>query len=172
MSKSFLTSSLDTPLGPMIAIADESFLYLLDFKDCKKFDRQFQRIRQVYKVDVVPGTPKPILSIDNELKQYFAGSLKHFETPIIYTGTPFQKSVWDKLKQIPFGQTISYGQLATSIGKPRAFRAAAGANGANFFPIVVPCHRVINSNGTLGGYSGGLNNKISLLEHEQARFKL
>ncbi|HSX26331.1 MAG TPA: methylated-DNA--[protein]-cysteine S-methyltransferase [Chlamydiales bacterium] len=142
----------------MIAIADDEVLYRLDFAE----HREGAPLPQ--------GRTGPILSIERELKEYFEGKLREFKTPIAWEGTPFQRSVWEALRKIPFGQTISYAQLAATIGKPTAFRAAAQANGANPLTILVPCHRVINANGELGGYSAGLKRKEWLLRHEK-KFK-
>jgi AraC family transcriptional regulator of adaptative response/methylated-DNA-[protein]-cysteine methyltransferase len=111
----------------------------------------------------------PILSqIQREMTQYTTGQLTTFKTPIIFTGTPFQKSVWQALMKIPYGQTRSYAEVAASIGMPTAFRAVANANGANSLSIIIPCHRVIKSDGDLCGYGGGVARKEWLLNHEKA----
>lgn len=148
-------ASIDTPLGPMVAIADEKALYRLDFVDRREG------------APLPQGRTGPILSIERELREYFEGKLREFKTPVELEGTPFQKSVWEALRRIPFGQTRSYSELAAAIGRPTAFRAAAQANGANPLTILVPCHRVINSSGELGGYSAGLKRKGWLLSHEK-----
>jgi AraC family transcriptional regulator of adaptative response/methylated-DNA-[protein]-cysteine methyltransferase len=100
---------------------------------------------------------------------YFDGNLTEFKTPLFFLGSSFQKQVWEALRKIPFGQTRSYAEMATFIGKPSAFRAVANANGANQLAIVVPCHRVINTNGDLAGYGGGIARKKWLIHHEQKR---
>lgn len=102
----------------------------------------------------------------SELCQYFAGERQQFTIPLLLFGTPFQRQVWQALCQIPYGQTISYKQLAQSIGKPSAYRACANANGKNPISLIVPCHRVIAYDGTLGGYTGGLDIKKTLLAIE------
>ena len=158
---------IDTPLGPMIAIADEESLYLLEFMDRRGLTREIERLRKRTKSDILPGSTAPIRSIENELSQYFEGTLKVFKTPLCFLGSPFQKHVWEELQKIPFGETRSYAQLAVMIGKPSACRAVANANGANQIAIVIPCHRVINSSGELGGYAGGLPRKKWLIEHER-----
>ena len=107
----------------------------------------------------------PILK---QLREYFAGKRVRFDIDLVPQGTPFQRSVWHQLQRIPFGQTISYGDLATRIKKPNACRAVGAANGRNPVPIVVPCHRVIGSNGNLVGYGGGMPAKLWLLRHEGA----
>jgi methylated-DNA-[protein]-cysteine S-methyltransferase len=101
-----------------------------------------------------------------QLAEYFEGTRKDFDLPLGFTGTEFQKQVWTELTAIPFGQTVSYGDLARSIGKPSAVRAVGAANGDNPIPIIVPCHRVIGSDGGLTGYGGGLERKEWLLKHE------
>ncbi len=149
-------SKFETPLGDMIAIGDETSLYFLGFQDGASWER----------MATIPGSTPPIQQVKTELHEYFQGRRREFETPLSPLGTPFQKTVWDHLRKIPFGQTRSYAALAQSIQKPTAFRAAAQANGANPIVILIPCHRVINSDGKLGGYSSGLQRKEWLLKHE------
>ncbi|MCR8842343.1 trifunctional transcriptional activator/DNA repair protein Ada/methylated-DNA--[protein]-cysteine S-methyltransferase [Paenibacillus sp. SC116] len=158
---------LDTRLGPMIAIADEEALYLLEFVDRRGLEREVERLRQRTKSAIIPGTTAPILSIEQELNQYFEGERTEFQTPIHYLGSPFQLQVWEQLRQIPAGETRSYSELASLIGNPSAFRAVARANGANQIAIVVPCHRIISANGDLTGYGGGLSRKEWLINHEK-----
>lgn len=165
-NKILKASWLDTPLGPMIAIGDEEFLYLLEFVDRRGLEREVERLRQKIKSTIIPGHTKPISSIESELALYFNGNLRKFKTPLFFLGSPFQKLVWEELLKIPYGQTRSYLDLASAIGKPSAFRAVALANGANQFAIIIPCHRVINTNGELGGYGGGLMRKKWLINHE------
>lgn len=120
--------------------------------------------------------PKPVKSwqrggafierAEKQLRDYFAGTRKSFDLPLAGAGTEFQKTVWKALCDIPYGETISYGELARRIGLPMAARAVGAANGSNPISIVVPCHRVIGANGTLTGYGGGLPRKKWLLEHE------
>ncbi|MBB6669541.1 bifunctional transcriptional activator/DNA repair enzyme AdaA [Cohnella nanjingensis] len=158
---------LDTRLGPMIAIADEEALHLLEFVDRRGLEREVERLRRRTRSAVIPGYTPPIRSIEDELNRYFEGRLSAFQTPLSLLGSPFQQEVWDRLTRIPPGQTTSYAQLAASIGRPAAYRAVAQANGANQLAIVIPCHRVINANGELGGYGGGLSRKAWLLQHER-----
>lgn len=166
-SKVLKASWIDTPLGPMIAIGDEHAIYLLEFVDRRGLEREVERLRQKAKSAIIPGVTEPIQSIEGELTQYFEGKLIEFTTPISLIGSPFQKSVWEQLMKIPPGETRSYSDIAVSLGKPTAFRAVAQANGANQLAIMIPCHRVINSNGDLGGYGGGLTRKEWLLHHEK-----
>jgi AraC family transcriptional regulator, regulatory protein of adaptative response / methylated-DNA-[protein]-cysteine methyltransferase len=160
-------SWLDTCLGPMIAIADQQALYLLEFVDRRGFECEIERFSTKTKFPIVAGRTPIIDLIEKELHLYFSGDLQQFKTPLVFFGSPFQKLVWQELQKIPYGQTCSYAQLAQAIGKPSAFRAVAQANGANQLPIIIPCHRVINTNGELGGYAGGLNRKIWLINREK-----
>lgn len=160
-------SCLDTPLGPMVAIASEDALYLLEFVDRRELERKVERLGQRTKSAIIPGTNAPIVSIEQELKAWFDGTLKTFKTPLFLLGSPFQKSVWEALCLIPYGETRSYLQQATMLCSPSACRAVANANGANQIAIVIPCHRIINSNGELGGYGGGIVRKQWLIAHEK-----
>ncbi len=158
---------LDTVLGPMLAIGNDEALYLLEFVDRRGLEREVERLRSRTNSVIIPGATAAIHSIERELKLYFEGKLKKFETPLYLLGSTFQKSVWKKLKEIPYGETRSYTALAKAIAKPTAIRAVASANGANSFAIVIPCHRVIAINGELGGYAGGLTRKKWLINHEE-----
>ena len=157
---------LDSPLGPMLAIADEEKLFLLEFVGRRGLEKEIERLRKRMKAAIVPGMTEPLHSIERELKAYFIGSLKKFTTPLFLLGSDFQKKVWKELLKIPYGTTRSYGAQATSMGEPKATRAVANANGANQLAIVIPCHRIINTNGDLGGYGGGIARKEWLLKHE------
>lgn len=126
-----------------------------------------ERLRKKIKSAIIPGCTQSIRSIEKELKNYFEGTLIEFKTPLIFLGSPFQKRVWEELKKIPSGETRSYYEIAIQIGQPTAFRAVANVNGANQFAIIIPCHRVINTNGELGGYGGGLTRKKWLINHEK-----
>lgn len=160
-------SWLDTQLGPMMAIADDNELYLLEFVDRRGLEREVERLRTRLQAAIIPGQTTPIQSIENELSQYFEGMLTEFKTPLHLMGSPFQKSVWEQLQKIPAGETSSYADIALALGKPTAYRAVAQANGANQLAIVIPCHRVINVSGELGGYGGGVARKEWLLNHEK-----
>jgi AraC family transcriptional regulator, regulatory protein of adaptative response / methylated-DNA-[protein]-cysteine methyltransferase len=160
---------LDTRLGPMLAVADDELLYLLEFVGRRGLEREIERLRIRTKSAIIPGVTPIINLIEGELKQYFAGKLTKFKTPLFLLGSDFQKKVWAELQKIPYGKTCSYLDLAKAIGMPTAFRAVANANGANQLAIIIPCHRVINSNGELGGYGGGISRKEWLISHEQAK---
>ena len=161
------TTSFNTPLGPMVAIASEEALVLLEFEDCRGLDREIDRLRQRTNSAIIPGTNTPMLSIEQELKAWFDGDLIVFKTPLLVLGSSFQQSVWRALCDIPYGETRSYLEQAATIHRPTACRAVANANGANQLAIVIPCHRVINSNGDLGGYGGGIARKQWLIDHEK-----
>ena len=158
---------LDTRLGPMIAIANESGLLLLEFVDRRGLEREVERLRNKTKSGIIPGRTKPIDLIEKELEQYFQCGQKRFNTPIVMLGSDFQKSVWHELIKIPPGETRSYADIAKGIKQPSACRAVARANGANQLAVIIPCHRVINSDGELGGYGGGLTRKAWLINHEK-----
>ena len=160
-------SRLDTPLGAMAAIASDDALYLLEFVDRSGLERKVERLRQRTKCAISPGISAPIASIEQELASWFAGTLRAFKTPLLLLGTSFQQSAWQALCRIPYGETCSYLEQAAAIGKPSATRAVANANGANQLVIVIPCHRIINTNGGLGGYGGGIARKRWLIEHEK-----
>lgn len=163
MLKSIL---IQTPLGPMTAIADEQALYLLEFSDQPGLDRAIKKLEKINKTTVVAGKNSILDLITKELERYFAGKSQNFLVPCAFSGTDFQNSVWRELQKIPFGMTCAYGEIAQNLGKPTAFRAVAQANSANMISIVIPCHRVINRDGTLGGYSGTLERKRRLIQME------
>ena len=160
------TIYIDTVLGPMLAIADEKSLYLLEFTTRRGLVRELERLHQRGFI-LIPGTNAPLQSIESELQSYFSGTLTQFKTPYCILGSPFQQAVWETLAGISYGVTKSYAEQAASMGKPTAYRAVANANGANQLAIIIPCHRIIASDGSLGGYGGGLSIKQWLLDHEQ-----
>jgi AraC family transcriptional regulator of adaptative response/methylated-DNA-[protein]-cysteine methyltransferase len=143
---------------------------LLEFEDRGGLDRIRQRLHKRFRCDVVPGTNVHVDRLEAELGSYFEGSLQQFSVPLDLKGTPFQRTVWDTLLEIPYGETRSYGEIAKKIGKPKAVRAVGRANGDNYVAIVVPCHRVIQHDGGLRGYGGGLWRKRKLLDLEAGRF--
>lgn len=158
---------IDTPLGAMVGMVDECGLYLLEFTDRRGLEREIERMRKKLNVVIVPGRTRITDLIEGELAAYFSGDLQDFKTPLIYTGSDFQCSVWAALKSIPYGETRSYSEQANVIGNARAVRAVARANGANQLAIIIPCHRVIGVDGRLTGYAGGLVRKKWLIEHEE-----
>jgi AraC family transcriptional regulator of adaptative response/methylated-DNA-[protein]-cysteine methyltransferase len=156
-----------SPLGPMIVGATDAALCLLEFADRRMLDTQLQRLASRLRCAFVPGSNQVVSNIVDELDRYFRGELRSFETPIAAPGTGFQEAVWTGLLDIPYGDTTSYGELARELGRPNAVRAVAGAVGDNRIAVVVPCHRVVGSDGRLTGYGGGLWRKQKLLEHER-----
>jgi len=149
---------LDTPIGRLLLAADEQGLRCIEFED----ERQGRRIGPAW----YRGRARLGDTIA-QLQAYFAGDRHAFELELAAEGTAFRHRVWDELVRIPYGETISYGELARRVGDPSASRAVGAANGANPLPIVVPCHRVIGANGKLTGFGGGLPTKQWLIEHER-----
>lgn len=158
---------IETPLGPLLAVAGEAGLCLLEFVDRRALPAQIETLRRRFGGAVVPGPAPHLDSIEAELSRYFAGRLAEFRTPLAIRGTPFQERVWEALRAIPLGATRSYAQIAREIGRPSAVRAVARANGDNRLAIIIPCHRVIGSDGSATGYGGGVWRKIRLLELER-----
>ena len=159
-------SWLESPLGPLVAGATDDGVCLLEFSDRRMLEAQLEGVRQRLG-PVLPGTHPLLDQLRSELAEYFAGRRREFSVPLVYPGTPFQVKVWDALRQIPYGETRSYETLAWSVAAPRAQRAVGHANGLNRVAIVIPCHRVVNKDGKLGGYGGGLWRKQLLLDLER-----
>lgn len=149
---------LDTPIGRLLIAADDVGLRHVCFDDARR--------DHVIAADWKRGTTH-LDRVLEQLRAYFAGDRHDFDLALAAEGTSFRRSVWDELVNIPYGETISYGELAKRIGDPAASRAVGAANGANPLPIVVPCHRVIGASGKLTGFGGGLPVKQWLLEHER-----
>ena len=162
-------ATIDSPMGPLLAIADGAGLRLLDFLD-DAADAPRRSAEALRRLGVrSSATPEGHATIDllrGQLAEYFAGGRREFGVPLAPTGTPFQLAVWRALGTIPFGQTRSYGWVATELGRPTATRAVGLANGRNPISILTPCHRVIGADGSLTGYGGGLERKRRLLELE------
>jgi methylated-DNA-[protein]-cysteine S-methyltransferase len=150
---------IDTPIGVLHAWLDQDGrLAELGFRSSS------------LRVDESPSlSTRRLEDLTTQLAEYFSGTRKTFDFPLAPKGTPFQLAVWHALLEIPYGDTISYAELARRIGKPSAVRAVGAANGANPIPVIIPCHRVIGSNGTLTGYGGGIERKQWLLAHEGRR---
>lgn len=162
-----MTAWIESPLGPLVAGATSEGVCLLEFTDRRMLDAQFAALRKRFKCTIVPGENEHIKRLKKELADYFNGSLKRFSVPLVYPGTDFQQSVWKQLLRIPYGKTVSYEGIARKIGSPSSHRAVGNANGLNRIAIVIPCHRVVNKSGELGGYGGGLWRKQKLLALEQ-----
>jgi len=155
-----------TPHGELVLGAFDDKLCLCDWRYRKMGPTIGNRLQNQLKADFVEGRSDVIQRTVEQLTEYFNYQRKTFDLPLLPVGSPFQHSVWRALLEIPFGGTASYRQLAKAIGKPSAIRAVASANGANALAILVPCHRIIGSDGSLVGYAGGLNVKKKLLDLE------
>ncbi|MEM7453028.1 MAG: methylated-DNA--[protein]-cysteine S-methyltransferase [Planctomycetota bacterium] len=166
-SRPLMMNRILTPLGPMIAVASESALCLLEFADRRMLETQLKRVQKIHRTVFAPGMNDLIAQTEQELNQYFDGDRTGFSVPLDSTGTPFQMEVWSELLKIPAGETRSYERLARNINRPGAQRAVGRANGDNRLAIIIPCHRVIRSDGSLSGYGGGIWRKRWLLEHER-----
>jgi AraC family transcriptional regulator of adaptative response/methylated-DNA-[protein]-cysteine methyltransferase len=162
-----VVTRIESPIGPLLAVANEAGLCLLEFVDRRMLETQLKRVRSQLDVALLPGTNAVFATVREQLDEYFAGSRRSFDVPLVITGTAFQKQVWEALREIPYGQTRSYGKQATLIGRPTAVRAVARANGDNRFAIIIPCHRVVGADGSLTGYGGGIWRKRFLLDLEQ-----
>lgn len=169
LSNNLKYSYLTTPLGEMTAIADDDALYFLEFNDHEKLEEKIKRLINKTASSINRGHTKTLSLIQDELDAYFNGQLRDFSVKLFCVGSDFQQKVWQALQKIPYGHTHSYAELAKNIGRIGAYRAVARANSTNRLPIVIPCHRVINANGELGGYSSGLARKEWLLKHEKNR---
>src|ERR1041385_4600854 len=158
---------IESPLGPLIAGASGRGVCFLEFTDRRMLEGQVTTLRRHFKCAVVPGNNEFIDQLKCELGEYFAGSRKKFSVRLEYPGTPFQRKVWNELLKIPYGKITSYEDIAKRVGSPAAVRAVGTANGMNRIAIVIPCHRVVNKNGEMGGYGGGLRRKEALLRLER-----
>lgn len=165
-SEFIVSAWIESPMGPLVACATEKGICLLEFSDRRMIDAQFRTLRKYFKCAIVPGTNRHIDKLKAELVKYFEGKLKQFTVPLIYPGSGFQIKVWNELQKIKYGTTLSYKELAERAGVPNGQRAAGHANGLNRLAILIPCHRVVNKNGRLGGYGGGIWRKQKLLDIE------
>jgi methylated-DNA-[protein]-cysteine S-methyltransferase len=162
MTSTTIVTTTDSPIGPLTLTASEGCLTGLHMHE----QRHAPPVSDRWVRDDAWFAP-----VIEQLDAYFSGDLTDFDVPLRMTGTEFQRRVWACLSEIPFGATISYGELARRVGSPGASRAVGLANGKNPVAIVVPCHRVIAAGGQIGGYGGGIERKVWLLDHEGAAFK-
>lgn len=158
---------LDTPLGPMVAGTTDAGICLLEFTDRRMLERQLAGLRTRFKAGLAPGRHRHLTRLRHELAEYFAGARRQFTVPLDIRGTEFEMQVWRELGRISYGETRSYAEMAQRVGRPSAVRALGTANGRNGVAILVPCHRVVNKSGALGGYGGGLWRKRRLLYLER-----
>lgn len=159
---------IETPIGTMYAAATEAGICMLEFTDRKMLETEFKDLAKSLNATIVQGENLHFKTLEKELTQYFAGNLKKFTIPLSPVGTDFQKTVWQVLQQIPYGETWSYRKQSEMLGDVKKVRAVANANGMNKISILIPCHRVIGTDGTLTGYGGGIWRKQKLLELEKA----
>jgi AraC family transcriptional regulator, regulatory protein of adaptative response / methylated-DNA-[protein]-cysteine methyltransferase len=158
---------VESPLGPLVLGASSEGVCLLEFTDRRMLEAQFETLRKKFQRPVAPGTNRYTEQLKTELAEYFDRKRTDFDVPVYAPGTPFEEKVWQSLRKIPYGRICSYQDLAREIGDAAAVRAVGRANGKNRIAIVIPCHRVVNKDGKLGGYGGGLWRKQFLLNLEQ-----
>jgi len=161
------TIRIETPLGEMIAGATDEGVCLLEFCDRRMLPTEYKDLARLLKTTLEDGENRHIKKLIKQLKEYFNGKRKEFTIPLVTPGTEFQQAVWKELQNIQFGSTRSYQEQAIALNSPDSVRAVANANGMNRISIIIPCHRVIGSNGHLTGYGGGLKRKKWLLDHEK-----
>jgi methylated-DNA-[protein]-cysteine S-methyltransferase len=159
------TTTVESPCGPLLCLVGENGAVIrIEFENGREKQRLAREMesRGIRLVEDAERTAE----VRRQLEEYFAGRRQTFDLPLAPEGTPFEKTVWEELRRIPFGETRSYAEVARAIGRPGAARAVGRANGANPIPVVVPCHRVIGADGSLTGFGGGLDAKARLLELE------
>jgi AraC family transcriptional regulator, regulatory protein of adaptative response / methylated-DNA-[protein]-cysteine methyltransferase len=161
------TTKIETPLGEMIAGATDEGVCLLEFHDRKILPKEYKDLKKLLDTTLEEGENKHLKSLRKQLKEYFEGKRKEFNIPLVIPGSEFQQAVWKELQNIQYGATRSYQEQAGALGSPESVRAVANANGLNRIAIVIPCHRVIGSDGSLTGYGGGLARKKWLIDHEK-----
>lgn len=162
-----IVQTIDSPIGPLRAGARDAGVCLLEFSVPERLEAQTQCVRRLFDCETVEGDHRLLAQLREELRGYFAGTLKCFTVPLVAPGTPFQERVWSELLRIPYGDTRSYESVAVSVAAVKAQRAVGRTNGLNRIAIVIPCHRVVNKDGKLGGYGGGLWRKEALLGLER-----
>lgn len=163
-----LITRITTPLGPMFVCATEKGICLLEFTNRKMLETELQDLQKRHNAPILMGENTHIKQLQRELDEYFSGKRQRFDVALDPVGTEFQQRVWQVLRDIPYGETWRYLDQANALGNPKAVRAVANANGCNKIAIIIPCHRVIGSDGSLTGYGGGLERKKWLLDLEQA----
>jgi AraC family transcriptional regulator, regulatory protein of adaptative response / methylated-DNA-[protein]-cysteine methyltransferase len=165
-TQSITIKTIDSPVGPLKVGATDDGICLLEFAGPRS-EAQMKSLAELFGCEIAAGDHPYLDQLETELAEYFAGRLREFTVPIVVRGTPFQESVWNELLRIPYGETRSYADIARAVCAAKASRAAGRANGQNRIAIVIPCHRVVNSGGALGGYGGGLDRKKLLLDLER-----
>ena len=165
-------TTIDTPIGPLLSGARDDGICLISFPLPERTARELDALKRRLRCEIESGDHPHLAQLRAELNDYFGQRLTSFAVPVITAGTPFQERVWTELRRIRYGETCSYEELATAVGAPGAQRAVGHANGSNPVPIVIPCHRVINKSGKLGGYGGELWRKEVLLRLERSHMTL
>lgn len=161
----YYTTTVQSPCGPLLCVVNETGAVVrIEFGNGRESQKVLAKMAAAG-IEIVEDAGRTA-EVRRQLAEYFAGERQEFDLELAPEGTPFERSVWEELRKIPFGETRSYGEIARAIGHPSASRAVGRANGANPLPIVVPCHRVIGADGSLTGFGGGLENKSRLLELE------
>ena len=158
-----------TPLGAMLAGATSEGICVLEFSNRIRLEKEFSDLQKLLNAVMLPGRNQHLDQLENELKEYFDGSRKTFTVPLHIPGNEFSQSVWQSLQEIPYGKTYTYKEQADKMNNPKAIRAIAATNGKNRLAIIIPCHRVIGSNGSMTGYAGGIDKKIWLLRFEKEK---
>ena len=171
-SNELISAAIATPLGEMLAVFGGKGLCLLEFVGQKHMEQEITAVQKALRGRFVFREDERTQLLRQELDLYFKGRLKTFATPLEQIGTEFQKQAWDALLAIPYGETRSYKEQAQRLGNPKAVRAVAAANGQNKVSILIPCHRVIGSDGKLTGYAGGMRRKKFLLNLEQNSYQI
>lgn len=164
------TGTIKTPLGDMFCAATSKGICILSFFGQKNLEKQIEKVQKFFKAEAIPAHNKYFDCLQKELDEYFEGKLADFTVPLQLVGTPFQQDVWKILQSVPYGETISYKEEAELLKNPKAVRAVGSANGQNMISIIIPCHRIIQTGGALGGYAGGLDKKKALLKLENNHF--
>ncbi len=161
------TTTIDTPLGEMLAAASKDGIVMLAFFSPHNIEAKIDTLRKKFEADVIPADCDYFDILKTQLNEYFENKRTQFDVPMQLVGSPFQIQCWKELLNIPYGKTISYKQQAQNIDKENSHRAVANANAQNMLHIIIPCHRVIASNGNISGYAGGVGKKEFLLSLEQ-----
>jgi AraC family transcriptional regulator of adaptative response/methylated-DNA-[protein]-cysteine methyltransferase len=160
-------TKIETPLGEMVAGATDEGVCLLEFTDRRMLPTEYKDLVRLLKTTMEDGENRHLKTLKEQLEEYFDGKRKEFTVSLVTPGTEFQQAVWKELQNTHYGSTRSYQEQAIALNRPDSVRAVANANGMNRISIVIPCHRVIGSDGRLTGYGGGLKRKKWLLDHEK-----
>lgn len=169
MSGILVHTKTETPIGEMDILATDRGICLLEFDVRTDLEDEIENLKKLFDAEVQIGENRHTLELKKQLKEYFDKGREIFSVPVVLTGTDFQKKVWNELKKIPYGATRSYKDQSEKLGDVKAIRAVAKANGANKIAIVIPCHRVIGTDGKLTGYAGGIERKRFLLNLERKK---